>query len=777
MRILWFTLAVLTFLAHASGAVAQTSLPTTRSNGLHKSLEKGELDSAIRAELYQAEAIRLFTSQEESNQDTAVRESIQGILEKMHSLALEESDPVLSMTIARTTMKTLQAMGRDDDAEKFSSNFFERKDLSCTDLPECLAIAFELGDFVQVLPDKISEISDRIFSGLREYEISSKLIVYKQSALKAFANFYSKTKMRDRKDQGLPPRLIASQISKMKADIEQIDSAYLQLSCRDCIAQTRRALTSELKRQKAAHGQQSAGEPDLDQLATELVNGATATHLGLLALKAYLNRCDQTDIGAFIQEHISLAMYDEEALSVSLIMGTTFADVESYLPWRRDWLNMVNVLALKASQSLGLPVSDLSSSIETLVNLRETTLREALVQQGFDKNRVSPFSGETLDQRLLSGEKYLARTSKSFHSLFFQIHLLQKSQDMLAELAIGFREKQNKAASPQEDENSALEQDSIRGNYFLTAADWLTLACYAKSVPGLSLLQKGMKANIGYSIFAQVPFLIEGEFNLTFACPSFEARLDDSEISRETIQAGPSAEVATYLRQKMEHQTFIPFYVEQGLQLASMPLMWASGGLSMAGAKVATPAVTRLLMSAVFKATLHRMALRGFYRTARKATAAVSGNVAFAMSMRTGLYALTLGQAPLYEPKKTLFENYSKELLLGSAIFFFMPALHSASYSIIHRAVGSMPALNLSPVSRLLLHTGTPFATDVALFTSLPFAERAIQRIAGDQNEPILRGWTDFGTHLGHSVAMTLMFRMSEIHNSYELSRILKTQI
>jgi hypothetical protein len=145
---------------------------------------------------------------------------------------------------------------------------------------------------------------------------------------------------------------------------------------------------------------------------------------------------------------------------------------------------------------------------------------------------------------------------------------------------------------------------------------------------------------------------------------------------------------------------------------------------------------------------------------------AAAGSVAFTASQRALLAALTANRIPIYDSSKSLLENYSHELVFGSATFFFLPYTSSLADAMLRRA-GQAGATRVA-------HLGAHAAHDVVVFTSVPYIERAILKTAGESHDPIWKGWKDLGTSSAHSLAMGLAFRVraSAVRQAPQLGRV-----
>jgi hypothetical protein len=51
----------------------------------------------------------------------------------------------------------------------------------------------------------------------------------------------------------------------------------------------------------------------------------------------------------------------------------------------------------------------------------------------------------------------------------------------------------------------------------------------------------------------------------------------------------------------------------------------------------------------------------------------------------------------------------------------------------------------------------------------VPYIERVINKLVYNSDDPVIKGWKDFGEHLGMSAAISLAFRVKESHHYHQM--------
>ncbi len=719
---------------------------------IESALESTQLDPVVEAGMLQYKAVQLVTS-------TAAIEDFEKnigiIFDRMSELSLSARDPLVARKAAKIAVKSMKLLGFEGRASQIVKDFLRYQTPVCTQLYDCLSL---LGDFSELLPHAPREVIKYLYQAVSTSSekshgswgpVSQRIIDFRMEALEYYADFYEATQISAEYKKGVHLQLLPTELDRLRKRGERAHR-----------------LMSDLSQQQVALAKELGKGDGVQEVAAAIIDGLYPTGIGVTALDLYLNRVNQVDITAFIQDVTAKALQNDETLTAALVMGVIFSGAESYLPWRKDWAHMVETLSLRAKNLIGESAKDLSESVSEQVRIREATLQEFLKAQDFDKNRADYGYRETIAQRLTAGEKHLAVTYFGFHSLYHQSRILDSSQAVLAKAAEAHQENIKKDPS-----HSAHErfEDSLRGNYSLAAADWMSLACYGVFSPGLDRIvnrSATSELTVPYTFFAKAPFLEENKFNVGYLCRKELAT--DPEVLKNGIQ-GP---VFDYLRKKMVGDIYFPFIVEQSIHLVSLPIMYASAGTSNAVTRVAAPVVTRAIVGAALRVAVNKMAVRSLYRISMRLSTAIIGSAIFTATQRTLTSAVTFGRIPLYDEKKSFFGNYGNELVHGSLVFLFLP--YSGQWvGKAYRKVSANPHfMKLSMQQQIAIKAGMSLGANTTIFTAMPYIQRATDRVIHGKKEEILRGPVDFAQNVGRAMTAAMVFSLAEVHAEMQTHRL-----
>jgi hypothetical protein len=246
-------------------------------------------------------------------------------------------------------------------------------------------------------------------------------------------------------------------------------------------------------------------------------------------------------------------------------------------------------------------------------------------------------------------------------------------------------------------------------------------------------------------------------------------KLDFAAGNTYTLQTACRPELVSSVRQiydfssrhvltKVTDRIWQPFWTEAFITAAMIPLTVVSGGVAGMASKPVQVALVRLGTRIATQQALNAAARIALIHVIPRVAAALTGAIVFSAIHRTSLAAISLGRVPIYDFKKTLWQNYGKDLIFGTAIFMFLPV----SAAVAHRLSANLiRAGGLSHASLQRLATlGIEASADTVVFTSAPYVERTLAKLLGRSTDPIVRGWRDFTQNVEHSAMISLAFRV-----------------
>lgn len=483
-------------------------------------------------------------------------------------------------------------------------------------------------------------------------------------------------------------------------------------------------------------------EPDLvhremaSMLALEIFATTRTLSLGNTALKVYLDRLNQPDSSPWIQSLIESVQTGDISADFATFTLLRFGRYEMSRPTRHQWMQGFRRLsALPCEEALNEDASNRCSWKRSASEAAELYLKGLLAHKILTRNFLDAEgfkytfvwdSGDRASDILMENEREIAKTFSDFHSLDSEIGLLLSSKKRsVAEISRVAGEKLKDKTPDQQLLAATLD--------YLTNWNYLALIAWK--------LQPGRKKPIRVA----------------------PAGLADWSIGFGSMELSPDRkcwrlQISQRLNAELGHKLSTPILVEVGVQLLAVPITVISGVVSGVVAGRATGLVAPRLgayLGGRLGSTAGAMVAGGLTRL----IGATSGALSFTAAQRLGLASITLGHHPLYDRKKSFLGNYGHELLFGVSGFLFLPYTSALTDQLIAKASAHPSAPHLDALGNL---TGFAIrsASDTALFTSVGYGERMIQKLFIHDPNPVFRGWGDAAENVGRSASISMAFRL-----------------
>lgn len=746
---------------HAYGAAQPKTLTMPTATGTNRAKADAVIRSIARFKIYSDSTLALPSSTQLPPQQ--LLSALNARFVAMRQMVLAERDVRTARYGASVTLRTLKQLGRGDLVAQWAPTFLAKKYVTCDNFTHCSTLIEDFSSLADLAPQAVREatgqkLGDRIAN--LTYQLSRKnaepynnsltqrVLQYRLESLRILCDFYALTGNGSEAVIGRTPRLSARSLAATQDRLTQLQSDYQSL-LPPRKASTETADQYEHRTEQAYYlisqgiandfrdfqKVRKSDQSILLALGADVVTALSQTRLGNDSLELYLGRLNHADLGpwlASIQTRINQGDLDP---AIALMMGFRFSEAESYLPFRRDWLQTMHFSATKVG-SATTDWKSLLSSVSILVDLRERQMRKYVVAQGLLVNGVdmrSSSASKSFGMRLLHDEKAIASAFPSFESLHYQSSFLTDAQNKLTQAAMDFRD------APADVAEGAREdlQQSLEASHDTAVEKWINLACYADwSAPRAQRDYQDLK------IF----FSDGGTYRVADACGRIKVE-------------GPEGQTIQYMESQRLGKVWKPFKIQLAIAIATIPITLASAGLSAAAAAPVEAAAVDIGVGLATKYAVSRISALILTRMLPKVASAMVGSVVFTATQKTLLYAATLGQVPIYDRHLSFTQNYGKDLIFGSALFFFLPYSEGLSQPLLTK-IAQSPYLANRPFLKDLSRLGIASGKDLVVFTSLPYIQRIIEVLVLHSKDPVIRGWGDFRSNVASSAATALAFHV-----------------
>ncbi|PWU13297.1 MAG: hypothetical protein C5B49_14905 [Bdellovibrio sp.] len=738
----------------------------------HWVLAQAPLDSDRAATylLQQAKIVQLAQDFDATNGDyTQFLEMIDNELNGMFEKALQEDNSTIGRFGFATAVNSLHQLGRDAEVEiqqnPAALRAYQRLFLTCQNLSDCLNLLEQDSSMVSPLPNTLGRQLKKLSSQLPTEPWCQKgsgclLLTAKILSLQLLARIDAAAISNKQEFRSVTPRLQNSDKLEAKALVDRLSS----------VGQSLHELGSDKLFAELSNQFQSEGmEPATAQLeAIKTVSSLESNDRFTEALKLYLERLQTPDLTAWFQQLFKRAESGDLDKKIVATMFAIFSGKEIYTPQAKIWMEQfkrtmgwsaeVPTEPPRAAKLVRPPtwdsqIRDLIPALSELQKTNEMDLTNSLKHYGFFNGHQTD-RGDSLGEILLTNEVAILQRYPSFKSIAFRLSRLKLSVSRMADSSIKLQQavssKANKTlggfATP------AFQQatNEMKSAHDAAIADWLELACYAFDF-------NQANSHLAISTRLKIPFS-DQSIDLEAACQ--HGKTPETEYPRRAVQ-----EYVTGLRAWEDGR---PARTEWILNVVSVPIAVvsaiASGGIAAGAGVVAKRLVFRLIVRHFEKQYLLKKSLAfAAYRVGMT----VAGAFTFTVVSRTlmvastgGLHAAGLLDSHMtcYDPKLSFWQNYGKDLVFGSVIFFFLPYSSVAAEGL-YKQLSTRGWLGSSPHSLAAGKLAIGLTEGTALFTALPYFTRTVEKLIGDSPDPIWRGSHDFTLNLTNSIAVTLAFK------------------
>jgi hypothetical protein len=694
--------------------------------------------------------------------------------DKMQEMVKTSSDVIIARYGGRVTARIMDQLGRQKEAVNFLEEIFPSTYENCSSFKDCNDLIADLSDLVDIAPELIVKgITENLEKSIEDvtYQLTKddvdsydnsfiqRILLYRLNSLKVISEFYEETQLHTEFRKGAMPRLFNKRKDYFNAQLDLLLSEYESLSQKDDLSELIKLDLLDFENVLFT------AESTLNESINDFILTLSQTQLSNSSLKLYIDRMNTPKTGEFLDSIMLRIENGKETVEAAILMGIRFADIESYLPYRREWQLFVEKLSKRKDNGLGEVASKFSDSLKALVDLRENQLKDFLNEQGYDDNPVSPYRyTESIAERLIEKERYLSENFGRFESLYLLAKNITNTQNTLG-LAGGAYTESSQKDLP--DDRMEYLKSKLNIAHDRALVSWLVPACYARFTKGMrNYVQPARAYSVNAYTGQSVNLNHSGQNDLRnldiFFADRKNYKLKDA--CNSTIEDAKSFgvfyDVNKFVFKKRIRKLWAPVVIESLIMVAMIPITVFSGGVAGVAARPVAIGGARLFTGMAIKAGIKRMTSKKIlYKISSKIVGAVAGAVAFTAVQRSLLAVVTLGKIPLYEFKKTLIQNYGKDLLYGSAIFFFLPYTAAYAQSLSVR-MGTNSFYTSRPMAMDLMKIGVAGGMDTVIFTSVTYIERTIDKYLYDSEDPVIRGWLDLSENIGHSATIALAFRL-----------------
>lgn len=472
------------------------------------------------------------------------------------------------------------------------------------------------------------------------------------------------------------------------------------------------SLSTALKRQEPSPLLDYGVIEDTKALAFELHQGQLLNEVSFL-YGSYLTSADFSSFEKTFTDFVDSMKISSFSL---YLYAAKFLKMEAFSINRHKW---VNLLTKNLSRLPGDQQEQAQVIIKSYHLVQEEI--EQIVQSFLGISGLDQYP-ESNPSHFYKKEQEIAKTFPLFRSLPYQVLKLVKKSNLFSSSLVGTKDKFSQTSIDHHD-------DLIQGT--------LTLYCYAEHFK-----KNGKKVDI------EISFSLAGSYKSTPCDSSYYPRREKG------VSLSLEQRVIQSVYQKRINLITGPVKREVALQTALIPLTVLSGGLAGVVAKGGTRLASFGLSKISLRYAQGKIAEFFLIRT----TSAVAGALSFTIMQKVGLHLLTMGHIPFYDSNKTLWKNYGKELLFGSAIFFVLPFTSTLAINHSRKLIENYSIQSLH--RQALIKLATQAGTDTMLFTSLPYIERSIHNMLTQTNDPIFISWKDAKENFLHSAMIALAFRV-----------------
>lgn len=701
----------------------------------------------------------------EANADLALRlptttpleildEKLTAQLQKIKQLVDSEPDAKLQRHGITIYANVLRKLGRLKDAQQYLNNVMPKKFSSCSSFIDCLELSKKLSALIEVSPDLVRKVVldlAKQIEGLTHKmtltwpnpignSLLQRLTLYRVRSLGTQALFFEAAKITDPNYSGLTPKpsaefekLIYQELSELKGEGEELlsdiesygDGNSSPASFCDRCEQILGALVKDVVEIEFS----SKISADIaENLVISILKSSREAKLANSSLEIYLTRPRGTDASYWLKTLAVQIQKREVSLDSVLVMLSRFSEIEAALPSRKAWVaELKNLSKLSSTPTIWSPAISIGEIfVSKQETLNQARLDELKFNVGFKKevqNSLGMRFSKKISGVLLANETELSRMP-GFFSITFQLNQLQKSFEAYFKMA---------QKEPQSDDKLPLI--SAHDAY---VTHWLQMAVYAAK----KLNEKGIKKSIN------VPHSDGHEFDL-------------SQVVYKSNDRHLYSDISDLVSEHRRSALLTPVYLETLLNLATIPLTVFSGGVAGALSRPVAAITFRIALGTTVEVAQVALARQIAAHAISRVSSAIVGASTFTAVQKLGLWTLTLGHAKIYDSKKTLFQNYGREILFGTTIFLFLPFTSGFIEKVAEKSIQRIGENQL--LLKKLLPFGVKTVGDILVFTSLGYAERVVSKRLDKSKDPVVRGWVDFMQQLGHSAAIALAFRMHEI--------------
>lgn len=611
-----------------------------------------------------------------------------------------------------------------------------------------------LQEFANIAPDTVYVFLFQLKIKLNSFENSEikKVTLFQADSLIVFASIISRYKILPSEARGVP---IVLKDSDLRTEISKIQP-----------------LLQQMQTEKSEFSRETLKD------TFDLLQG----------LKLYLYRLKKADPSSWLEQikdgldDLVGIPYTKEAIAHAL---TLFTRHEILYPSRQDWYATTQWFVKNHLPENG------RFKFRTL-------LMYQLVKSTTETIRVR-LTEHALPLAILDHEKTIAATFPLFHSAYYQVGLVTTDFNTFR---ISFKEYfdlYKESMSDNTGEIRARLKDVTFVNRLVNLRamkTWLEIQCYSARATGgfskvifpLDLAEKEIElSQVCKQPFNTQPNISSGVENYmservadvywvqgvsdTMSNPIFNALFM---LVTSRIANGMTAASARVLAPKMAQTVakMNAYFIARSSYISSLveaetKLTWQrfSAGLKAEMALVQNSPQFIAKMNQVFQGKVYT-------RFSNVIFSGFLSSIYFTGVHRALSTSLSLGAIPLYDYKKSLWQNFASEIIWGAAIFTAAPWLGEKAKSAVRN---SRNFAKLSPrrqdINQILGHG----LSDTVVFASVPYVHRVFDKYIapkkpGEEADPVWQGYADLSDHLLSSGVLSVSFRAQDYFMGVELN-------
>lgn len=688
--------------------------------------------------------------------------------DSMKELIEKQEDPTIARYGVIRTFRAMSKLGFSKKLTPLAPEYFDKYFSTCSYFIDCFLLVQDYSELVEIAPHtilkKIPEL-ETIIENL-DCEDSTKikkLLLYYLRSSEVWALFYDLSGLHKESRKGKSPTL--RNRLKLVRLWNDANDLYHSIYNDDSFMSNVKIAVDEMSGGMALSAED---EEFLFSFAQEMFSVAEQAKLGLKVLEYYDERIlagSYENWKRILHRKNRRGELDKEVLFNTL---AKFVDYESYLPSRDMWVSRIVKLAKELGRKEFAPVSEAAI---TLLNLRNSQIRKYLESQKMfeNQNKVEKYIGNIL----INNEVELANKFSHFHSLFYQISRMTSYQNELATRVASYEvvKKNNRAKGIKPDyENPNPSLFSEQGQLSLleyayknVTSSWVTTACYAYYLNDTKQFRKSTynPYNFGATTYqkkrykVEIPGVVES-YDLSSIC---HKKHKNETIAALANKKGPFLDIKYKVSKRIRWKKAMPHLVGYGFEVLNIAVIVFSGGAASAVSTPVKAVVKRYAVKKLAKTMMKTMTKKILAGSLATAASIITGATVFTVTQRALLSAITFNKIPIYEKDKSFYENYGKDLLVGGAIFFFLPYTHMIGNALAKQVTIRSSLLKSSPRLSKIFGQGVGISVDTSFFTVLPYVERSIAHLKGSK-EPIYDGAENLSENFLHSLAISVAFRL-----------------